>query len=530
MRSFQSEKSTPFDNVPHKPNQILGDLDNESVRDILFTWNFIHQQRDVLDFENIPQIYENSEDTEVEVEGKAEDKKRLHLDTSFKSIMIYIYWYPQVKNSLAQKLCTLLFYSHFVSGTTNLHQNLIMQILRVDRFTIPFIFFVITENEVLLNCDDIADIPHNTLFNMFNTLIKEYLQSPMGWQSSKKTPNSIYNRTRVLGSDKEGVVYYLLNGFLFGNASERWYIFNLPSQVDDLIDKLSLSCEEDLINQITTLRQFIKTDRKVAQEFVVVKKGLTPSTHYKTFSQLKGVSPFSDEVRETIQTAIKDFAWFVVSVEKYGDGETVPIQTEEVLSENNTNEKGLILNTNASQVNTEKSDNEMSQDNDSTSEKEKESESSTKMSEDSESSSDGSKDRKTHKPTLSQRERRMKARIPFQRNQQTSALPENWYTTEIETLNSGELNEIIDYVSDELIGLPTVNEGNYKSVVSDVIELIGLLVGTLPNKFFKRGFEFVRDYVVKNCTKASGVSFLVGAVTLLDNSVEKEVKSNTSGE
>ena len=134
------------------PTRLLEDLEIDDINSILYIWNFLHQQRDIIDFDDTDfeeseedEDEEESDDDEDDKEEKDDkedkeekeeknkeesiepvtesnnnnsttvgntnkiDKKRLRYDTSFKSVMVYIYHMPQYNNSLAIRL-----YNYFI--------------------------------------------------------------------------------------------------------------------------------------------------------------------------------------------------------------------------------------------------------------------------------------------------------------------------------------------------------------------------------------------------------------------------------
>ncbi|EKE41322.1 hypothetical protein ENUP19_0079G0025 [Entamoeba nuttalli] len=561
---MQSHKGSfhPYCDLLRKPNQLLNDLGSEETKEILYLWNFIHQQRDILDIENAPKMNEDSDETEDENEIiKKEDKKRLHLDTTFKSVMVYVYHSSFNYNSLAIRLCSLMFYHYFsCSQECSLEYPVqVMQAIPVNRYTIPLIFYLTTSNNDFLQYNEIGDIPHLLLVKNINVLIKDYLISPLGQQTSKKTPGSIYMRTRVLGSDHKGFVYYLLNGFLISNANGKWFIFHSSGQIDDFVETLNNDQPDtDLSIQINNFRKYIKTDRKVAQEFAVSKKGITPASHYITFSPIKNHCEFDNETKNMIQSAIKDICWILMKIEKLAQLERINQldsfkqlnevnvitnqnvqQPMEEIFENNHSENRMVVE---EENKTDSGEQEMSysEENDKQQETKKYNKSNDSIQSSASSISEGNSENEESSSeqegeskeiitppssgplSKNKPKKRAKIRIGKEKlNKKKQEFFDKAYLNEIQTINQSELNEMIDQYSEQLALLPLLNSKNYKQIIHQVIDIISTLVSILPNKYFRREYIFVRDFITGLSTKTSSLSFLIVTTTLLDKAIIK---------
>ncbi|EDR22029.1 hypothetical protein EDI_201450 [Entamoeba dispar SAW760] len=518
---MQSYKGSfhPYCDLLRKPNQLLNDLDAEETKEILYLWNFIHQQRDILDIENAPKMNEDSDETEDENEViKKEDKKRLHLDTTFKSVMVYVYHSSFNYNSLAIRLCSLMFYHYFsCSQECSLEYPVqVMQTIPVNRYTIPLIFYLTTSNNDFLQYNEIGDIPHLLLFKNINILIKDYLISPLGQQTSKKTPGSIYMRTRVLGSDHKGFVYYLLNGFLISNANGKWFIFHSSGQIDDFVETLNKDQPDvDLSTQINNFRKYIKTDRKVAQEFAVSKKGITPSKRINQLDSFKQINKVDVVTNQNIQQPMEEIFENKHSEDRpevEDENKTDSGEQEMSYSEENDNQKGT-KKYNKNNESIQSSDSLISEGNSVNEESSSEQEGESKEIINPLSSGLLSK----NKP-----KKRAKIRIGKEKlNKKKKEVFEKAYLTEIQTINQSELNEMIDQYSEQLALLPLLNSKNYKQIIHQVISIISTLVSILPNKYFRREYIFVRDFITGLSTKTSSLSFLTVTATLLEKAIIK---------
>ncbi|KAL7720590.1 hypothetical protein QTN25_002349 [Entamoeba marina] len=173
-----------FENLQKPPTRILPDVDHDLCSTIVHIWNFLHQQRDILELENAPRLDTCVDDTidDADEIKKEENKKRMHMDTSFKSIMVYIYHIPFYSNSLAMRLTTLFLYNLFNCSEhkNKIHYVDVLENVSVNRFTIPTLYYIITNNKEYLQYNDISELPHRLLINGIYFLIKDYLTSPLG--------------------------------------------------------------------------------------------------------------------------------------------------------------------------------------------------------------------------------------------------------------------------------------------------------------------------------------------------------------
>ena len=335
----------PYHSFNKKPNLLLEDIDSQTVKEIIFLWNFIQQQQNVIHIENTPEMDNDEEDTEEVSLERFDNKRKLNNDGSFKNIVIALFHSPYTNDGFVVKLISFLVYQYFNSTQKweYEHQMQIIQNIPINKFTIPMIFYIITNKNEYLQCDEAKDINHKLFISQINELVRVFLDCPTGQMTAKKTPSSLYMRTRVLGVDKNGFQYFILNGFLLSCARGKWYVFHTTQQIDELFEKLGNNEKEsDLYQQLLLFRKYIKSDRKVGHEFAVSKKGTTPITHYKTFVSSKPMPVYDEVMHTTIISSIKTVGWILSKLQRLVEFDIQGKFDEMIIRETMKHEKSII--------------------------------------------------------------------------------------------------------------------------------------------------------------------------------------------
>ena len=357
--------------------------------------------------------------------------------------------------------------------------------MNVNRFTLPIILFIITGNEEFTKYDDVSLLPKSLLIQTLKHLIDKYLQSDCGRITTKRTPNSIHCRTRCFGRDKTGNAYYLINSYLFKKTTtNEWYIYHTSKQIDELIESFnrlkplaklddllernkkltpinSMSlleltpiddslntmkpllggtsrtegglskpndneeCEVDLKKQIDIFRKNIKIDRRAVQEFGVNKRNQLRSNHFLTYSPTRE-NDFNYKSLEVIKDYIKQFSLLLSQVsEQLKSTMVLPFDTP--LDNLDIDKQKIRL-------------------------------------------------------------------VHLKRNEQNEIIEEKvneTVTTKQEDdqyVTDDEINYIIEYCISRIISLPILKISNHQYIVKELVQLIGMFISILPDKYFN-GFE-----------------------------------------
>ncbi|KAL7720589.1 Uncharacterized protein QTN25_002348 [Entamoeba marina] len=369
-----------------------------------------------------------------------------------------------------------------------------------------------------------------------------------------------------MGIDHNGNEYYLLNGYLFSISNNKWYLFHTTSQIDDILDYFQNEPRDnDISTQINNLRKYIKVDRRAAQEFGVGRKAKATSSHFLSFSPIKKHLFFDNETANCLKQIIKDFAKILSNVSWLLEKETspslleqkksdyitlVPIMEEssdDIISSDNDSKQLSSEHSSASDESmseensdesSEGSSNESSNENTSGEEEESSNESEEDDSDDNESEEEGEsmseednqESEKDHKKqSKKSKEDKIKQKAKGKSPHALKEFKIEHYDPNIkideqdgyETLNNEELSELLDFLIDEVSTFPILTQANYQMITKELIQFIGTLSGALPTKYFKKGYVFIRDFIVFHSTETQTVSMLQVMITLLERGVRQ---------